>query len=218
MSVHSTYTLPDIFHNVEGLYDGDLCHYFRVAEKAPNKDNGYHGLRHPYHVLFLCHLAALFYRDKLTKREIRNLFIAAIMHDYAHLGGAAKSDRENILRAVSGFRENCAPVDKPFRADIEDIMWATEYPHKGTGAEELVRQIIQDVDLCQVFDTAWYYIIIHGLGKELGVTPLAMLYRQEPFIKSIVFKTEWAELQFPPAVRMAKIAEVQAFIACYETP
>jgi hypothetical protein len=216
MTVRSTSTLPDIILNRMGLYEGDLCHYFRVAEAAPNRANGYHGLRHPYHVLFLCHLAALYYQDKLTPREIRNLLIAALFHDYGHLGGKAKSDRENIERAVVGLRKHCLDIDRPYLSDIEDIMWATEYPHKDADKEPLVNQIIQDTDLCQAFDTAWYTITIHGLGGELGLTPLQMLERQPAFIRSIVFKTAWAEQQFPLAMREAKIAEAQDFIACYE--
>jgi hypothetical protein len=216
MTVHSNHTLPDVILNREGLYDGNLCHYFRVVEAAPNKDNSYHGLRHPYHVLFLCHLAALFYRGQLTEREVRNLFIAALFHDYDHLGGAARSDRENIERAVIGLRKHCLDIDRLYLTDIEDIMWATEYPHKGTTKEPLLNQIIQDLDLCQAFDTAWYTIVIHGLGGELKKTPLEMLKLQPLFIGNTVFKTEWAEAQFPPAVRQAKIAEAQAFITCYE--
>lgn len=217
MSVHSTFTLPDVLLNREGLYEGDLCHYFRIAEANPSRTNGYHGLRHPYHVLYLCHLAALFYRDRLTKLEVRILFIAALMHDYGHLGGKAQSDRQNIERAIMALRKNYLPVDHPYLADIEDAIWSTEYPHKGAGPVSLSHEIMQDADLCQAFDTAWYTITIHGLGGELGLTSLQMLERQPAFIKSIKFKTEWAESLFPPAVRAAKIAEAQDFITCYET-
>ena len=218
MSVHSNFTLPDILLNREELYEGNLCHYFRVAEEAPNKNNGYHGLRHPYYVLYLCHLAALYYQDRLTKQEVRILFIAALMHDYGHLGGKAQSDRENIGRAVVALRKYCLPIDRPYLPDIENVIWATEYPHKDARLEPLCNEIIQDADLCQVFDTAWYTITIHGLGGELGLTPQQMLQGQAPFIKGIAFKTEWAETQFPPAVRLTKIAEAQDFITCYETP
>jgi hypothetical protein len=140
------------------------------------------------------------------------------MHDYDHLGGKAKSDRENIERAVIGLRTQCLVIDRPYLGEIEDIMWATEYPHLGDDREPLVQQIIQDADLSQTFDPAWYTIVIHGLGGELKKTPLDMLKLQPTFIGNTVFKTEWAEQLFPLVVRQAKIAEAKDFITCYETP
>jgi hypothetical protein len=57
------------------------------------------------HVTWLCYQAAEFYRDRLTQRQIRNLLIAALFHDFDHPGhphpGADDPDRINIGRSIA---------------------------------------------------------------------------------------------------------------------
>ena len=48
--------IPAILLNREGLYEGNLTHYFRAMVRfARNLDNPYHNGRHMLHVLWLCH-------------------------------------------------------------------------------------------------------------------------------------------------------------------
>src|SRR5947209_20057627 len=77
--------IPEIIGNEEGLYEGDLTHYFRVLFfKAGNLTNPYHNLRHTLHVLWLCYKACRYYRDGLTPRRMRILLFAALFQDFDH--------------------------------------------------------------------------------------------------------------------------------------
>ena len=42
------------------------------------------------HVTWLCYQAADFYRDRLTPRQIRNLLIAALFHDFIGVSAASR--------------------------------------------------------------------------------------------------------------------------------
>jgi len=98
--------IPEIIGNDRGLYEGDLTGYFRaLIFHATNLTRPYHNLRHMLHVTWLCYQAAEFYRDRLTQRQIRNLLIAALFHDFDHPGhphpGADDPDRINIGRSIA---------------------------------------------------------------------------------------------------------------------
>src|SRR5437899_12891226 len=93
--------LPQIVRNDQDLYEGDLSHYLKVIfNHAINLNNPYHNFRHMFHVLWLCHEACKFYADGLTKRDKRNLLIAAVFHDFDHLGNSSpiKSTSIALLR------------------------------------------------------------------------------------------------------------------------
>jgi len=60
------------------------------------------------HVLWLCHQACRYYQNWLTARQLRNLLIAALFHDFDHPGhphpGERDPDRINIPIAIAGLR------------------------------------------------------------------------------------------------------------------
>ncbi len=70
------------------------------------------------HVTWLCYKAAEYYRDRLTKRQIRNLLIAALFHDFDHPGRpdseADDPDGVNIGIAIAGLCRHIASEDRPF--------------------------------------------------------------------------------------------------------
>src|SRR6266403_4124354 len=132
--------LPEIIGNEENLYEGNLILYFRILfYNSTNLKNPYHNFRHTLHVLWLCQKACRYYQKKLTPRQIRNLLIAALFHDFDHPGhphpGADDPDGINIGRAIAALRRHLAPEDRPFLPVIEALIEATHYPHVVAGEQ-----------------------------------------------------------------------------------
>lgn len=208
-----TGTLPALIRNDLHLYEGNLIHYFRVLFTRPtNLWSGYHNFRHMTHVFWLCGLACVFYKDALTKREMRNLLIAALFHDFDHTGKAGNDDI-NIELAIRGIRRHVLPEDTKFLPEIEVLIRVTEYPYKQASSDlPHSAQIIRDADLCQSFSVAWIQHVIFGLASEWGKRPIEVLQMQEPFLKALTLNTVWARETFPQRDIEAKIAEAQTLI------
>ena len=153
--------LPKIIANQERLYEGNLTFYFRTLFfKSSNIHNPYHNFRHMLHVLWLCHQACRYYQNRLTPRQMRNLLIAALFHDFDHPGhphpGENDPDRINIPIAIAGLRRYVMPADRAFLPQIEALIEATHYPYKiGSDKLDLLGQIIRDADLAQALSPAW---------------------------------------------------------------
>lgn len=208
-------SVPSIISNDEGVYEGDLVHYFRVVFKhARNLDNAYHNFRHLLHMVWLAYRACKYYieRGLMTKREARNLLIGSLFHDFDHSGKAGNDDL-NIEIAIRGLRKHLAPEDEPFFDDICAIIRPTEYPYV-VSAEglSLCAQIMRDADVSQVFSTAWIQQVIFGLAKEWGITPMQVLQMQEPFLSKVTFTTDWAREMFGAKVVEDKVAEARALV------
>jgi 3'5'-cyclic nucleotide phosphodiesterase len=211
--------IPTIVSNDRGLYEGDLGGYFRALFfRATNLDRPYHNLRHMLHVTWLCYQAAEYYRDRLTPRQIRNLLIAALFHDFDHSGhphpGADDPDGINIRIAIAGLRRCIAPEDRPFLPAIEALIQATHYPYTVSGDKlDLPEQIIRDADVAQALSPVWIQQIVIGLARERRIGPLDVLKMQPEFLAAISFNTDWARERFPPRVVAAKIAEAKRLLA-----
>lgn len=212
-----TGSIPIIIRNDEGLYEGNLIQYFRVVfYQARNLFNPYHNFRHMFHVLWLCYQACKFYKDKLTPREMRNLLIAAMFHDFGHSGSIADDDI-NILVAKRGLERCILEEDKPYLDEIERIMDATEYPHKVPSEElHLTGQIIRDADLSQTMSAVWIQQAVFGLAQEWGQKPIEVLRQQGPFISSLKFFTKWARQTFPQSDIAEKLREVEELLSLLE--
>ena len=206
-------SLPELIRNDVGLYEGNLIPYFSILFTHPrNLWSGYHNFRHMTHVPWLCSLACKFYAETLTKREMRDLLIAALFHDFDHTGRAGKDDI-NIALAIRGLRRHVLPEDKEHLEDIENLIVVTEYPYKVLSSGlSLSAQIIRDADLCQAFSVAWLQEVIFGLAREWNKKPVEVLQMQEPFLRALKFNTDWARETFPQQDIEAKIAEARALI------
>jgi hypothetical protein len=211
-------TIPDIITNKDGLYEGDLVSYYKALFfQAQNLRHPYHNLRHMLHVFWLCYEACVFYGDRLSKRQVRNLLIAALFHDFDHSGMFGNDDL-NIERAVRGLRKHLAHWEEFTVEDIIEIMRATEFPHKTpSGQLDLPAQILRDADVSQALSVAWLQQIVIGLASEWGKPPLEVLKAQRGFHRSLSFQTEWARSVFPPELLEAKIAEAQAHLDILES-
>jgi hypothetical protein len=170
------------------------------------------------HVLTTCHTASRYYRDRLTGREIRNLLIAALFHDFDHRGILVNDDL-NIDRAIQGLDRCLLPEDEHHRDDIVAIIRATEYPHK-VGASELTlpEMIMRDADVLQAFSPAWIQQIIFGLGDEQKETPIGMLRLQVPYLEGLKWNTEWAKERYPKSIIQDKIKEVRSILEILDPP
>ena len=214
--------IPEIIGNGRGLYEGDLAGYFRVLIfHAKNLTRPYHNLRHMLHVTWLCYQAAEFYRDRLTLRQIRNLLIAALFHDFDHSGhphpGADDPDGINIGCAIAALRRHIVPEDRPFLPAIKALIEATNYPYAGAGEQlDLSGQIIRDADLAQSLSPAWIQQVVIRLARERHLSPLEILKMQPAFLAALSFNTEWARNRFPADLVAAKIAEAERLLALLE--
>ena len=205
--------IPAIVRNDTGRYQGDLRYYFNVLfSQAKNLNSPYHNFRHMTHVLWLCHSACVFYVHELSKRQKRNLLIAAIFHDFNHRGKPGP-DILNIRRALAAFDKYILPKDRLFYEDIETLIRATEYPHKVPSSDlDLSAKILRDADVAQALSPVWMQQVVFGLAKEWGKSPLEVLKMQETFQKNLEFETEWARLMFPRSEIDQKIAEAKEYM------
>lgn len=213
-------TISGIISNESGLYEGNLISYFRaIFNHARNLNNPYHNFRHIFHVLWLCYDACLFYVQKnsgqINGRQIRNLLIAAMFHDFDHSGRTGQDDLE-IARAIRGLEKYIADEDLPYLSEIKEMILGTEFQSKHIIPAEklsLGGKILRDADVSQALSNVWIQQILFGLGTEMGLTPMKVLEMQEGFLINLHFNTEWAQARFNQAVVQAKIAEARALLS-----
>lgn len=205
--------LYDVITNREGLYEGDLKAYFKVIFcHAQNLDHGYHNFRHMFHVTWLSYQAGVYYVGVLKKRDVRNLLVASLFHDFNH-SGLLGDDDLNITRAIRGLAKHILPQDMPHKATIEALIQATEYPYKIPTEElPLEMQIIRDADMSQTFSVAWMQQILFGFAREWSKTPLQILQEQEGFLRCVKFSTTWGKKRVPQEAIDAKLKEVKGFL------
>src|SRR3989344_490419 len=212
-------SLPSILLNADQLYEGNLVHYFQaVFNHAKNLQHPYHNFRHMFHVTWLCHKACSFYVTTLSRRQMRNLLIAAMFHDIDH-SGQVGPDALNIARALEALETHTLPEDRLYLADISALISATEYPYKVPSETlPLCAQIIRDADLSQALSVAWIQQVIFGLAAEWGKQPTEVLKGQNAFLSNLKFHTKWAQLLYPQASIDEKIAETRELVQLLESP
>ena len=202
-----TGSTADIANNIGGLYEGNLRHYLKVVFEAPNVHNGYHGFRHMTHVTWVVYMACVYYKDRLTERQMRNLLIAALFHDYDHTG-VKGPDAVNIARAIAALWIHILPEDVLYIHEITAIMEVTMYPHEGDAENfTLEQRIMRDADMSQAFEPAWIGEIVFGYGSELGIPPVQMLQNQLAFLEDLHFLTSFGEEKYGEQAISAKRAE-----------
>jgi hypothetical protein len=211
-TVQSRGSLPAILMNDLGIYEGDLGDYLLPVFTARNSGNPYHNYRHVTHVFFLCYQACMFYADKLTPREMRNLLVAALFHDFDH-PGTPGPDTVNIEIAVAGLRRHLLPEDAAHFDDIASLIRATEYPYRmPTENLDLSAQILRDADMSQAMSVAWLQQVVFGLAAEWKMEPIEVLKKQPDFHRALRFHTTWAQQEFPQSSIEEKIAEATELI------
>lgn len=210
-------SIDHVILNDAKLYEGNLVPYFKIIFfQAKNLNNPYHNFRHMMHVTWLCHGACIFYEAEMTKRQMRNLLIAAMFHDYDHTG-IMGPDKQNIEIAVAALEKYILPEDRPYLEDISDIIRATEYPYKSDSTNlKLSFQILRDADLSQALNATWLQQVIFGLAAEWKKTPYEVLKIQTNFHEILNFSTEWAKETWPKEEIDKKIHEVRNLLQILE--
>ncbi len=211
--------LPQIIRNDDDLYEGNLVYYFvAIFNKAKNLKHPYHNFRHMFHVLWLCYQACAYYISKgmMTKREARNLLVAAMFHDFDH-SGLMGDDDLNIARAIRGFLRNIDPYDLDYSNDIVQLIKWTEYPYAVPSEQiSLCGQILRDADVSQALNPAWLQQVVFGLSTEWNTTPLEILKKQGPFCNGLVFHTEWGKQMFSEDKIKEKVQEATELLEILE--
>lgn len=211
--------LDKIIINEIGLYEGNLVRYFQIVfNNAKNLNLPYHNFRHMMHMVWLCHCACNFYLGTISPREMRNLLIAAMFHDFDHRGTIGDDDL-NIQLAIRGLEKHILPEDLAHLRDIKTIIQATEYPNTTPSTElDLLSQIIRDADSSQALNAAWIQEVIFGLAAEWKKPPIEILRVQESFHRNLKFNTEWAKQMWPQYYIEEKINEANNLLHILETP
>jgi len=196
---------------VDVVADYDLGHYFHVLSNSYGVDNGYHNVRHGLHVMMECYRAIRWYNITDFVR-VRSFLIAALLHDLNH-PGMKREDSLNIIHTTNSIASNLLPEDEQLSGQISEYVWFTEFPQKPV-PENLFAGIIQDADRTQAFSGEGYVSeIFIGLAAEWGVSPDAKhIQGQIDFLKSISWKSDWAQHVYPQEVIDAKIAEYQQWM------
>ena len=205
--------LPEIITNAEGLYAGDLRHYFKILfHSAQNVRHPYHNWRHMTHVMVMAYFACKYHQDELTPLLIRKILIAALFHDFDHSGMIGHDDL-NIERALRALDTHLLPEDRVDQSEIAGLIKITEFPYKRPSLGLSLRaRILRDADMAQVFSLAWMQQVIFGFASEWRKEPLDVLRLQIPFLGSTSFHTAWGQAQYPSAVIEEKIAEVKELL------
>lgn len=119
----------------------------------------YHNWRHCVRTALRAHRSATLYGIDSCP-----LLVAALYHDVRHLGPCARSDGENIARAVECWLELGRPAElavaelmhrepPAWLADVPRLIVATRFPHTPTDAfDELV---LRNADLAETLDPQW---------------------------------------------------------------
>ncbi len=203
-----------IAHNERSLYEGNLRHYVRtVFTYGRHLYNPYHNLDHTLFVTELCYDACEFYRDRLTPREMRNLLIAALFHDFDHSGRAGRDDLE-VTRAVRGLRTHLLEEDVIHARAIAELIHSTEYPHRIKSVNlDLCQKILRDADSCQALEGPWLQQVVLGLAKEMGISIPEMLGRHLWFHSELTLLTSWSEERFGRKAISRVIEETNALLA-----
>lgn len=206
--------MQDLIHiikNANDRYDGDMIHYFNVVMKCPNAYLPYHNVRHMLHVFWESYDAGI--ETGLGRRELRNLLIAAIMHDYGHIG-SGKDDQINIDNAITGLKDNILDQDKEWFIEIKEMIDATKFPYDDRQFTKNAL-LLRDADQSQTFSVTWIQSILYGLGKEMNMSYEQMLRIQRPFLENLKFNSSWAINKFQPLLEQ-RLKDVDRMLSLLE--
>lgn len=166
-----------------------------VIDNNKGMDNPYHNTIHCYDVYVT---VATYFNSSFTSLsgvEEQNTKIAAIFHDFNHIGQKG-DDSVNIEHALNGFKEFVSLNVKYFNIDIINriihLIKMTQYP---TPYQELdgdfCAKLIRDADMCVVFKDSFIDYGVFKLAKEFGVSIGEQVDNQIKFIENLKFNTEY---------------------------
>jgi len=160
-----------------------------IIENSKSLYSPYHNLNHNIIVtVFSYYIGKV---EKLSDKEMKELLIAAIFHDYNHTAGEQKDD-VNIKNAKEGVKEFLKESELDFDLEkINEILDATEFPYKIDDDKLSTQQkVIRDADMTQLFEPTRLQANYLGLQKESKIDYKKQLENQESFYKVLKFRTK----------------------------
>lgn len=141
----------------------DLANELRVSSNIvsfvgntyfnPSADLPYHNKQHAFSTALRADILAKHYDSTMRERQI--IFIASMFHDFNY-SLEAETDRQNIRRAVEGFKKYCSEmsinggiITPTFAQYIINVIQSTEYPRDKSKKPSFMQSIVQDADLLQ---------------------------------------------------------------------
>lgn len=197
----------EIISNTRGLYWGNLRYYYQIVFASKGVNNPYHNFRHSMHVLCRSYEAAQ--HEGLDPISVRQLLIAAMFHDYNH-SGVMGNDAREIQTALLALGDCLLSEDVSLYPEIMLLIKATEFPHSKCALSPGAA-ILRDADMSPIFSDVWLQQIIFGLAKEMGISALELLLKEEDFLRSMEFYSVWGN-KFLKAQVPQRIKETKEFL------
>ena len=149
---------------------------------------GYHNINHELEVTYVSLLATSQERVKLSKQDIKYLYVAALFHDFDPQKSVDKPHEESVLKFISMDKKLCELI-KDAKLDLEIIkvlILRTTYPWSGqirSNAENQISQCFENSDAARndlpyqehIMEIGWYLSVIDRIsGYALGDFAKAM--------------------------------------------
>jgi hypothetical protein len=207
-----------LLHDVYNKYPSVLSAFRFVMDNNTGNGHRYHNIHHlfyvfKYSVLFTHECS--FYHSCKRKEE---LYIAAIFHDYEHVGKMG-DDSVNIALAKNGV-DKFAKANPNTGIDYEYVKYligCTEFPYKNEASELTIEGMaLRDADMSYFFEDVSLVALYSGLRDEFGTTPKDFLTNQEKFIRSVQFNSPTYQYMWTDVYRQLRLAELNLLKKAYE--
>jgi len=149
---------------------------------------GYHNINHELEVTYVSQLAAKQENVKLTKEDIRYLYVAALFHDFDPQKSVDKPHEESVLKFISADKK-LQELIKIANIDLEIIkvlILRTTYPWIGElkkNAEEQIKECFQNSDLTRNDKQLQQHVM--RIGEYLSVVDRVSGYTLGDFSKAM---------------------------------
>jgi hypothetical protein len=149
---------------------------------------GYHNINHELEVTYVSQLAAKQENVKLSKEDIRYLYVAALFHDFDPQKSVDKPHEESVLKFISADKK-LQELIKIANIDLEIIkvlILRTTYPWIGDlkkNAEEQIKECFQNSDLTRNDKQLQQHVM--RIGEYLSVVDRVSGYTLGDFSKAM---------------------------------
>jgi len=133
--------------------------------------------------------------EALSQEEIRIILITCLFHDFNHSMGE-KSDKENIIEAISAFQKYTRENEK-INEKVINLIKATEYPYV-VSEVDISGKIIRDADMLQWCEDDHIHQSVFGLLKGEFKNPdlKRTIDSQIKYINNINLYTNYAKRKY----------------------
>lgn len=188
-----------------------------ITEYSTSNNLPYHNIKHTFDVFINSYKIGTY--ENLNEKEIAELGVSALFHDYNHSGGELTDD-DNIKNAILGV-EQFFTLNKNYSTqynieNIIDTIKITRFPYL-QDPQNISQKIIRDADLLQTFEDDWIKMVLFGLRKEMKLSMKEMLGIQTKFLENIKFNTDYANEVYKGRIGR-NMSDIQLINSIYEKP